>query len=127
MPDCSKTEVFLKELDRMCRYYSITQNNVGEESCKNCPISIANNGRDVSCTNFLTKYPQKAIEIVRKWSDQNPIKTRQSEFLKVFPNAHLINGVINICPKTAFFDFGDCPTQKTCDNCRKEYWLTEVD
>ena len=117
MPDCSKTEVFFKELKRMCNKFNSTC--VG---CKIYDICF-----DIGCYSFIKNDPQKAIEIVQKWSDEHPIKTRQSEFLKVFPNAHLINGVINICPKTAFFDFGDCPTQKTCDNCRKEYWLAEVE
>ena len=126
MLDCSKTKIFLDELDRMCKYYSIPQNNEGEERCKKCPISIANNGKDVSCTNFPTRHPQEVIEIVQKWSDSNPVKTRQSELLKLFPETYLINGVINICPKDISRSIICVNPEISCDDCKKEYWLAEV-
>lgn len=125
--DCNKTKIFLEELDRMCRYYSITQNNEGEERCKNCPISIANNGRDVSCTNFPTKYPQEAIEIVQKWSDEHPIKTRQSEFLKMFPEAAMSDDVIFICPRQVDMSFTCRNASQYCYECKKGYWFSEVE
>lgn len=122
MADCGKTEVFFKELKRMCKDYR----KHSDCSCF-CPFRVMDKSGEFICYFEQDEISKDAIRIVQEWSDEHPSKTRQSEFLKLFPNAHLTNGAISICPKTAFFDFGDCPTQKTCDNCRKEYWLAEVE
>lgn len=95
-------------------------------SCSDCKItscpSLANIG---DCIRAILYNPQKAIEIVQKWSDSNPIKTRQSEFLKLFPETHLVSDVINICPIEIDKRLV-CITPKNCNDCKKNYWLTEV-
>lgn len=40
----------------------------------------------------------RASEIILKWCEEHPIKTRQSEFMKMFPNVGTYKGVITICP-----------------------------
>ena len=116
MADCSKTEVFFKELKRMCEKYNST--------CVGCKIySIC---FDTGCYGFIKDNPQEAIEIVQKWSDENPPKTRQSEFLKLFPDAKIIYGVIDICPEWVDKKI-ECNYQQTnCFRCKEKYWLTEV-
>ena len=115
MADCSKTEEFFKELKRMCGKFNST--------CVGCKIySLC---FDTGCYSFIKDNPQEAIEIVQKWSDENPIKTRQSEFLKMFPQVILFDDVINICPNV-LTTIPDCSLKKRCDDCKKEYWLTEV-
>lgn len=42
---------------------------------------------------------KKPLPSLKKWSAEHPVKTRQSEFLKLFPNADVQNDVIRICPK----------------------------
>ena len=73
----------------------------------------------------------KANEIILKWCEEHPIKTRQSEFLKMFPNVCIYKGAINICPCTIDSDY-DCKSKEKyvdfdCTGCKKEYWLAEVD
>lgn len=39
------------------------------------------------------------VEQVEQWAKEHPIKTRQSEILKLFPNVSTFpNGALNICP-----------------------------
>ena len=56
-------------------------------------------------------------------------KTRQSEFLKLFPRALKdLNGVPRLCPQEVDLSF-PCPRivkNNPCANCRKKYWLEEV-
>ena len=105
---------------RMCRKYHYT-------NCQNCPLwSERCNLRMMNDTHL-----DKANEIILKWCEEHPIKTRQSEFLKMFPNVCIYKGAINICPCTIDSDY-DCKSKEKyvdfdCTGCKKEYWLAEVD
>lgn len=58
-----------------------------------------------------------------------PKKTRQSKFLELFPNAKILNGVLDVMPcKIAGREFQErnCNTYYYCETCCKEYWLKEV-
>ena len=60
--DCSITEVFIKECARMCESVN---------SCSECELNRANKP---NCAEFMKKSPKKTIEIVQKWSDENPLE-----------------------------------------------------
>lgn len=74
------------------------------------------------------------IDRVIYWANEHPVKTRQSEFLKQFPNAQLNKeGVLVIDPckiDTNSKEDDKCEALKTgmysCSDCRKKYWFTEV-
>ena len=56
-------------------------------------------------------------------------KTRQSEFLKMFPNSVKIYGIPDFCPR--LMDFKYMPAVG-CENiacyvCKKDFWLAEVE
>lgn len=75
--------------------------------------------------------PVIAVEIVEKWSEQHPRRTRQSVFLEQYPNAVLDkDGVLRICP---FLVGGDKPEKyrciclTDCSACRREFWMQEVE
>lgn len=73
---------------------------------------------------------EETISKVEQWAKDHPVKTRQSEFLKMFQNARIDDsGVLIFCPKD-FLPVGArstyCEEYKDCKECRKEYWLTEV-
>ena len=51
-------------------------------------------------------------------------KTRQSEFLKIFPKVGLKEGVIDICP--LFLDKTANCIKVNCRVCQKDFWLDEV-
>lgn len=63
------------------------------------------------------RYPEKAIEIVQKWSNEHPQKTYLSEFLKAYPNTLLNDAGLpkNVC----LYNLGltDCRNDRNCVNC----------
>lgn len=109
----------LKEAQRMC---------IETECCEECPIcEYCAIDTDV----FEVQEPEKVVKIIEKWANEHPVKTRQSEFLKMFPNAKLEKGVIRICPQhIEGEDNYACVISAglpSCTGCRKKYWLTEVE
>ena len=78
--------------------------------------------------HFLCRLePQIRVQIVEEWSKKNQLETRQTRFLKLFPNAPLDkDGIIDLCPKqvdTGFKDRSSCHKQgNTCDVCCSNYW-----
>lgn len=86
MIDCAKTENYFAEKRRMTKR---AKNGLCKLGCSNCPLCSINNNKGQSCTAFEMLYPEKAIEIVQRWSDEHPQRTYLSEFLKHYPNAHL--------------------------------------
>ena len=64
---------------------------------------------------------------VEKWAKEHPAKTRQSEFLKMFPDSELdSNGIIDICPIVMYHKY-TCSGLITCDECRAEFWKEEIE
>ena len=111
--------MFVKEWKRMCR---------SSKTCLSCSIGkIA--GVSTVCSNVVKEEPEKYVSIVEKWSAEHQIRTRQREFLKMFPNAPLReNGSIAICPLDVDRDAKKKKKQGLrCLDCQKEYWLAEVE
>lgn len=97
MIDCSKTENYFAERRRMTKR---RKGGICKLDCKKCPLYGTNNGtsENLSCTSFERRYPDKAIAIIQKWSDEHPQRTYLSEFLKNYPNAPLVHdGTPEIC------------------------------
>lgn len=107
MIDCSRTENYFAEKQRMTKR---TKNGLCKIKCSNCPLCSDNNGEGLSCPTFEMYYPEKAIAIIQKWSDEHPQKTYLSELLKNYPNAPLAdNGTPDICPeKLGLTDIKTC-------------------
>ena len=83
MIDCSRAKTFLKEWKRLCRSY---------EDCTTCELDnceLNNAISGVSCNDFVLQNPQKAIELVQRWSNEHPQRTLLTEFLKNYPNAKM--------------------------------------
>lgn len=111
---------FLKEKNRMTNDCCI--------SCYDCPLYEKNNKKKTDCSDLEDKYPETAVEIVEQWSREHPRKTRQSEFLKLFPDAKIVNGHINICPQDADSKLsGLMSCVDSCAKCKDQYWLAEVE
>ena len=105
---------YVKELRRICKSHP---------ACNVCPLNskfcyIANMCEDA----------EKAVKIVEQWAKDHPVKTRQSEFLKIFPNAVIKNGTIAICPQNVCESYTpeDGCIYTACGLCRKRFWLAEV-
>ena len=104
---------------RMCK-------NIKE--CEDCPLGVNNNGEGIACSDLMMKVPDKANKIILKWCKEHPIKTRQSEFLKMFPNAVTNgNGRPSICPNNLDRNYGCELEPNSCCECMDNYWLAEVD
>lgn len=117
MIDCSRTENYLTEWRRMTKH---RKDGICELNCIDCPLSSFNNGIGVQCSDFETLYPEKAIAIVQKWSDEHPQKTYLSEFLKKYPNAPLGDGgtPTGICPyELGLMGADDCRKDGNCVKC----------
>jgi hypothetical protein len=112
---------FLKTVDRLCR---------AEEDCSSCPLNgyaCDANLKDVA-RYYTLESVQDMVQKVEQWAKEHPVKTRQSEFLRMFPNA-MINesdGILCITPCNIEGKSIGCPNGKNCGDCRREYWLAEV-
>lgn len=111
MIDCSKTENYFAEKLRMTKR---TRRQGCKIKCSECPLSSQNNGTSdsMSCITFEMYHPEKAIEIVQRWSDEHPQRTYLSEFLKNYPNAELDHGVPKVCLKKLGAVSGCAKTKK---------------
>lgn len=111
---------YLKEVNRMCDC----------SGCYECPLYGKNNGKKVNCKMIERRYAEEAVSIVEKWSAEHPVKTRQSEFLKMFPDARVnSDGVIDIdpCDLNERLERECDRKYDNCDDCYKDYWLFEVE
>lgn len=124
MIDCSKTENYFAEKLRMTKRRKIYGNAyMCKIDCANCPLNSLNNGTNdmTSCSDFEALYPEKAIEIVQKWSDAHPQKTYLSELLTHFPKVKLddTGTPIEICPhELGLNEIKDCGgTDSCCTKC----------
>ena len=71
-----------------------------------------------------------AVKFVERWAVAHPIKTRQSEFLKMFPDAPIYpdTGLVRVSPCQVDRALcGNCPTGTNCIKCRKKFWRAEVE
>lgn len=104
---------FLKAWKRMCMY---------EIYCENCKAN--------DYCHFINEMdePEKLLSVVEEWAKEHPVRTRQSEFLKMFPNAILdVQGILRVCPNNLDVKFENCSGTVDCSDCRRDYWQTEVE
>ena len=105
---------FLRDFRRMCLSHRGT--------CTDCKLEGAQCGPKGKDCNH-----EKLVRVVEEWAKEHPVKTRLSEFLKLFPNASLQEeGYPDLCVK--FFDsIVNCKDSKGCHECKKKFWLTPID
>ena len=108
---------FLIERKRMCKSHN---------ACKRCPLErgICGLGTYISDEDY-----KRIITVIEKWSKEHPHKTRQSEFLKQWPEAAIDeNGCLILCPLMLSAakrnKHTECTTLK-CTDCRREFWMQE--
>lgn len=112
---------FLKERKRMCT------------SCKGCNGCPLTGTHCVLSSDTPDEDYKRIIATVAQWSKEHPRKTRQNVFLEQYPEAEIdVNGVVQICPMSisaAHRDSdGECNyPEKMCRDCRREFWMQEVE
>ena len=76
---------------------------------------------------------EEIVSRVEQWVKEHPVKTRQSEFLKMWPNAEISDdGLPSVAPCQLYKDIeekdenGVCCKNLECAECRRDFWLKEV-
>ena len=119
---------YIKEYKRMCEYFGSKENPA--RACEGCPLEWLPNG----CHMIeIADNAEKCVAAVEQWANEHPVKTRQSEFLKMFPEASVLyDEYLNICPAQIS---SECRDKKTggcydpgmdCGKCKRDFWLTEI-
>lgn len=113
---------FFKTVNRLCK----------SQGCNVCPV-----GKEGRCMVGFDDNSVKNIEEtvlkVEKWAKDYPVKTRQSKFLKQFPNADL-KIITRLLPCSLdrtlkplrCGKYGYLSITCRCDRCRDDYWNEEV-
>lgn len=123
MIDCLKTENYFAEKVRMTKKHKLNGGAyICELNCTECPLSSLNNGTtdNMACSDFEIFYPEKAVAIVQKWSDEHSQKTYLSEFLKHYPNAQLNDAGLPTtgCPyRLGLIGDEECKKNRDCVKC----------
>lgn len=118
---------FIEERNRMCESFC--------DGCTGCPAYNVCDDKLCACAvgQETTLDATAQIAIVEKWSAAHPRKTRQSMFLEQYPETALDEyGVITICPMdistTHRNSDGLCRhTESLCMDCRREFWMHEIE
>lgn len=115
---------YIKEYKRMCEYFDSKENPA--IACEGCPLEWLPNG----CHMIeIADNAEKCVAAVEQWANEHPVKTRQSKFLKMFPNASVgYNGTLVICPSQADTKaVVECVRSEiNCDKCKRDFWLKEI-
>ena len=113
---------FIEERNRMCESFGT--------GCIGCP---AYDESHCVVSSASTLDAKEQVAIVEKWSAAHPRKTRQDVFLEQYPESFVgDSGVLRICPKyiSAYYreDNGGCiDVVQMCVDCRREFWMQEVE
>lgn len=104
---------FFNEFRRMCKSTS---------DCTKCQY------HGNKCDNANEIF-EKTVAVVEQWSKEHPRKTRQSVFLEQWPEAELVDGIIDIkpCRLVAAIRLGPECHKTFCYDCRREFWMQEVE
>ena len=108
---------FIEERKRLCGTYDI---------CKDCPAN-GNPGCMFNLNGGADADEQ--VNFLEEWVAAHPRKTRQSEFLKLFPGADVgeTDGCLTLDPCNVYKKMRkECEGRK-CSECRKAFWLAEVE
>ena len=113
---------FFKTVNRLCK----------KQGCDACTI-CKNGCCMVGVDDDSIKSIGETISKVEQWAKDHPVKTRKSEFLKIFPNANLKN-ITRLLPCSIDSNMNPLRCAKygylsitcRCDRCRDDYWNEEV-
>lgn len=104
---------FFSEFRRMCKASS---------DCTKCQY------HGDMCDNAIDLF-EKTVAEVEQWSKEHPRKTRQDAFLEQWPEAELVDGIIDVkpCRLVAAFRLGQECHKTFCYDCRRKFWMQEVE
>lgn len=107
---------YLVEKTRMLNSLGRTYGKCAGVLCQNCPLDSQNS----TCYDFEAEHPVEATEIVRKWANEHPRKTRKDVLKEAFPNASIDD---NCALKLGLCSIDDCSNiNGDCFKC----WNMEI-
>lgn len=110
---------FIRERNRMCKHF---------RGCDQCPAYGM-----ICGTIWEMNDAERLVQIVGEWAKEHPHKTRQSEFLEQYPEARVDKyGIPSICPINIAKNHRDedcrcADPMENCNECRREFWMQEVE
>lgn len=122
---------YFKAYSRMCDSFD-SKNNITGKPCVGCPLDDIGRGCHM---NDLTNNAEECVAAVEKWAKEHPVKTRQSELLKLFPDAEIRDGVLNVCPRKidpeAYthqrgYNCIHIKDDVLCPDCMRGFWFQEI-
>ena len=118
--DCSKTINFLSEFKRLCDSRDGCVANAANK--EDCPMFVV---CDVCFGLLCDEDVKTVIEIVQKWSDEQPKKTYMHDFFEKFPKAQSnSDGTPFVCRKRIYggirSTLEDCDYTGACYRCWSE-------
>lgn len=102
---------FLEERARMCGH-----------GCENCPAY----GDECDMYKPDCDY-ESLVKAVEAWAAEHPRKTRQSVFLEQWQNAYMRKDGVLFCPRTVNTACSCYCKGKECADCRREFWMEEIE
>lgn len=114
---------YIKEAMRMRKSAGDDCENCLAKVERFCPVQLSN-----TVPYKMQGNEENAVSVVEKWAKDNPIKTRMTEFSKMFPDATIADDGM---PDTDPCDInqkllGWC-SEDNCEKCRREFWLKEIE
>ena len=107
---------FFKTVNRLCK---------NQSGCEKCPVYKNGIGCMVDFDDDAIKSIDETVSKVEQWAKDHPVKTRQSEFLKMFPNADI--DCILPCDLYKNLKRGHCHDDDVgCFYCKQDYWNEEL-
>ena len=110
---------FFKTANRLCKNRS---------GCDKSPVykeGICMVMRMIRLDDDSIKSIDETVSKVEQWAKDHPVKTRKSEFLKMFPNADI--DCILPCDLDKNLRRGHCHDDDVgCFYCKHDYWNEEV-
>lgn len=120
---------FLKEAKRYCKWCKNTTQDGKKRLCDACYFEKLND-----IFNLHPMAYSKFVETVEQWVKEHPVKTRQSEFLKMWPDAEISDdGLPAVAPCQLDVELlqcesqDDCEDRGVCNKCRRDFWLKEIE
>ena len=109
---------FLRARRKLC------DDNVCGESC---PLFYC-------CDEDIEDNRIRQVLVVEQWAKEHPVKTRQDEFFKQWPDAEIgYDGLPTVAPCQLNIELLQCESQKDCEErgvcnkCRRDFWLKEIE
>ena len=109
---------FLREYVSMCNKF---------EYCHDCPMNnLKEMYKPACCYRVLVEHPEESIKVVGEYSANK--RTRQSEYLRLFPSSFhpMRSGVLDVCPNRIRGSAVCGTPNKSCNECKEEFWLEEI-